>query len=89
VTRDNGKLCFPSWQFDPTGPDGVIDGLSAVLKDLEISDYAKLNWLTRVNPSLDILLFACDEGLLILSPQNSFIKHAIKPKACNFRAKLQ
>jgi hypothetical protein len=51
--RDNGKLCFPSWQFDPAGSDGVIDGLPAVLKALEISDYAKLNWLTRVNPYLD------------------------------------
>ncbi len=51
--RDDGKLCFPSWQFDPEGPDGVIDGLPAVLKALEISDYAKLNWLTRVNPYLD------------------------------------
>jgi hypothetical protein len=51
--RDNGKLCFPSWQFDPEGSDGVIDGFPAVLKALEISDYAKLNWLTRVNPYLD------------------------------------
>jgi hypothetical protein len=51
--RDNGKLCFPSWQFDPAGADGVIDGLPVVLKALEISDYAKLNWLTRVNPYLN------------------------------------
>jgi hypothetical protein len=51
--RDNGKLCFPSWQFDPAGSDGVIDGLPAVLKALEVSDYLKLNWLTRVNPYLD------------------------------------
>jgi hypothetical protein len=51
--RDNGKLCFPFWQFDPAGADGVIDGLPAVLKALEISDYAKLNWLTRPNPYLD------------------------------------
>ncbi|NJM74968.1 MAG: hypothetical protein HC852_03330 [Acaryochloridaceae cyanobacterium RU_4_10] len=51
--KENGKLCFPSWQFDPAGPDGVIDGLPAVLKALEMSDYAKLNWLTRVNPYLD------------------------------------
>jgi hypothetical protein len=51
--RDNGKLCFPSWQFAPEGADGVIDGLPAVLKALAISDYAKLNWLTRVNPYLD------------------------------------
>jgi hypothetical protein len=51
--RDNGKLCFPSWQFDPEGSDGVIEGLPSVLKALELSDYAKLNWLTRINPYLD------------------------------------
>ena len=51
--KDNGKLCFPFWQFDPEGPDGVIDGLPAVLKALELSDYGKLNWLTRANPYLD------------------------------------
>lgn len=51
--KDNGKLCFPSWQFDPEGPDGIIDGLPAVLKALELSDYGKLNWLTRTNPYLD------------------------------------
>ncbi len=51
--RDNGKLCFPSWQFDPAGSDSVIEGLPAILKALEISDYAKLNWLTRINPYLD------------------------------------
>ena len=50
--KENGKLCFPAWQFDPAGPDGVIDGLPAVLKALEMSDYAKLNWLTRANPYL-------------------------------------
>lgn len=51
--RDNGKLRFPAWQFDPTGPDGVIDGFPQVLKALEMSDYAKLNWFTRPNPYLN------------------------------------
>jgi hypothetical protein len=51
--KDNGKLCFPAWQFDPTGSDGVIDGLPAVLKALAISDYAKLHWFTRANPYLE------------------------------------
>jgi hypothetical protein len=51
--RDNAKLCFPSWQFDPAGSDGVIEGFPVVLKALELSDYAKLNWLTRVNHYLD------------------------------------
>jgi RNase H-fold protein (predicted Holliday junction resolvase) len=51
--KENGKLCFPSWQFDPAGADGVIDGLPALLKALQMSDYSKLNWLTRPNPVLD------------------------------------
>ena len=51
--RDNGKLCFPAWQFDPAGADGVIDGLPVVLKALAVSDYAKLNWLIRANPYLE------------------------------------
>lgn len=53
--KDNGMLRFPSWQFDPAGPDGVIDGLPQVLKALQMSDYAKLNWLTRPTPYLDNL----------------------------------
>lgn len=51
--RDNGALRFPAWQFDPKGPDGVIDGLPEVLKTLQISDFAKLNWLVRSSPFLD------------------------------------
>lgn len=50
---DNGSLRFPAWQFDPEGPDGVIDGLANVLKTLQVSDFAKLNWLVRSNPFLD------------------------------------
>lgn len=51
--KENGKLLFPAWQFDPSGPDGVLDGLPQTLKALEMSDYAKLNWLTHANPYLD------------------------------------
>jgi len=51
--KDNGKFLFPSWQFDPTGPDGVLEGFPQVLKVLAMSDYAKLNWLTRPNPDLE------------------------------------
>ena len=50
---DNGVLRFPTWQFDPEGPDGVIDGLPEILKTLQVSDFAKLNWLVRPNPFLD------------------------------------
>lgn len=51
--KDNGKLLFPTWQFDPTGSEGVLAGFSQVLKALGMSDYAKLNWLTRANPYLE------------------------------------
>lgn len=45
--KDNGAYKFPLWQFDPEGNDGVIDGLPEILKTLEISNFAKLNWLTK------------------------------------------
>jgi hypothetical protein len=51
--KDNGALRFPTWQFDPSGSDGVVEGLPEVLKALQMSDYAKLNWLTRNNPYLE------------------------------------
>lgn len=51
--RDNGKLLFPTWQFDPSGPDGVLEGFPQVLKALAMSDYAKLSWLTKPNPYLE------------------------------------
>lgn len=45
--KDNGVYKFPLWQFDPEGDDGVIDGLSEILAALDISNFTKLNWLTR------------------------------------------
>jgi hypothetical protein len=51
--RDNGLFKFPIWQFDPGGPDGVLDGLPEVLKLLKISVYSKLSWLTKANVHLE------------------------------------
>ncbi len=45
--KDNGVYKFPLWQFDPEGDDGVVDGLPEILKTLQISDFAKLNWLSK------------------------------------------
>lgn len=45
--KDNGVYKFPLWQFDPEGDDGVIDGLPEILKALDLSDFAKLNWLSK------------------------------------------
>jgi hypothetical protein len=43
---DHGTLRFPIWQFDPEGPDGVIPGLPAVVRALQVSSLAKISWLT-------------------------------------------
>ena len=45
--KDNGVYKFPLWQFDPEGDDGVIDRLPELIKNLQISDFAKLNWLSK------------------------------------------
>lgn len=55
AVKDNGVWKFPLWQFDPSGADGVIDGLPEVLKALEGSEFTKLNWLTSPNPYLNSL----------------------------------
>lgn len=34
AVKDGGKARFPTWQFDPEGPDGVLEGLPAVLGEL-------------------------------------------------------
>ena len=52
AVKDKGVLRFPLWQFDPQGPDGVVDGLPDVLRSLSVSDFAKLSWLVRPNPFL-------------------------------------
>jgi hypothetical protein len=45
--RDQGQWRFPLWQFDPDGPDGVIDGLPQILAALSVSELAKVRWLQR------------------------------------------
>lgn len=55
AVKDNGVCKFPSWQFDPFGADGVIDGLPDVLKALGGSEFTKLNWLVSPNPYLNSL----------------------------------
>jgi hypothetical protein len=50
---DRGAWRFPLWQFDPEGPDGVVQGLPAVLRALRLSPLGKVSWLTRPNPFLD------------------------------------
>jgi len=53
AAMDRGGLRFPPWQFDPDGEDGVVPGLPAVVRALDVSPIAKMSWLTRPNPMLD------------------------------------
>jgi hypothetical protein len=51
---DRGAFRFPTFQFDPRGPDGVVEGLPEVLKALEPQPaFTKLVWLTRSSDTLD------------------------------------
>jgi hypothetical protein len=47
AVKENGRLVFPDWQFDPEGPDGVIAGLPDVLRamaDRPISALGRVRW---------------------------------------------
>ena len=48
--KDNQKWWFPLWQFDANTSDGVIEGLSEVLKALDCSNLAKVSWLVNSSP---------------------------------------
>lgn len=50
---DRGQLRFPRWQFDPQGPDGVIEGLPQVVRGLDVSPLARVSWFVRPNPYLE------------------------------------
>lgn len=46
---DNNVLKFPEWQFDPQGPNGVVEGLSEVVASLSCGTFAKISWLSAPN----------------------------------------
>lgn len=48
--KDNQKWWFPLWQFDANTSDGIVDGLSRVLKALDCSNLAKVSWLVHPSP---------------------------------------
>ncbi len=50
AVKDNGQWKYPLWQFDSNGSERVIEGLPLVLATLDISNLAKVSWLTRPNP---------------------------------------
>jgi hypothetical protein len=49
AVKDNGKLAFPAWQFDPEGPDGVLSGLPEVLQALggTVSPLGRVRWFLQ------------------------------------------
>ena len=51
--EDNGVWLFPRWQFDPSGPHGVVAGLPEVLRTLDTVPISKASWLTLPNRELD------------------------------------
>lgn len=50
---DNNALKFPTWQFDPNAPDGVVPGLDKVLAALKCGTLTKLAWLSGANKVFD------------------------------------
>jgi hypothetical protein len=52
--EEKGKWMYPAWQFDSTSPSGVVEGLAAVLKELEhLMPMQKLLWLETPQPDLE------------------------------------
>lgn len=52
AVMDRGALRFPPWQFDAEGADGVVAGLPATIRALDVAPLAKVSWLTRATPLL-------------------------------------
>jgi hypothetical protein len=46
AVKDRGEWRFPDWQFDPAGPDGIVEGLAETLRALEgpMSYLATVAW---------------------------------------------
>jgi len=50
--RDSGTWRYPLWQFDPAGPDGVVEGLVEVLRELEPNPFVQAAWLLEPQDQL-------------------------------------
>jgi excisionase family DNA binding protein len=55
AVKENGKLIFPDWQFDPDGADGVLVGLPEVLRAIQgpISPMGRIRWFVTPKPLMD------------------------------------
>ena len=52
AVKEGSKLLFPVWQFDVTGPNGVLEGLPSVLAALDLNEFMKASWFINPNRSL-------------------------------------
>lgn len=52
--KDGGRLRYPVWQFDPEGPDGVVEGLPDVLAELPaMTQLGRISWFVTSKRGLD------------------------------------
>lgn len=49
---DGNRVLLPRWQFDPSQPGGVLEGLPKVLHVMQISPIAAANWFVLPNAHL-------------------------------------
>lgn len=63
---DNNVMKFPAWQFDASGPNGVVHGLPEVLAALNCGAFAQISWLASPNNIFDGLrpIEALKKGLV-------------------------
>lgn len=63
---DNNVMKFPAWQFDASGPNGVVQGLPEVLAALNCGAFAQISWLASPNNNFDGLrpIEALKKGLV-------------------------
>ena len=55
AVKDKGQWRFPVWQFDPDGPDGVLEGLPEANRSLRgpVSDIGRVRWFITPKQLLD------------------------------------
>ena len=50
---DKGQWWFPRWQFNASGPNGVLAGLPTVAQAIKGGDWERANWFVRPNVYLE------------------------------------
>lgn len=77
--RVKNQWQYPHWQFDPDKPGGVLEGLGEVLKHLDMSEIAKILWLTEPNERLggrsavDLLRKGKAQPVIALAEESAYL----------------